>query len=226
MVMSALTVLAALAVSESAPTEQSLPAPDVTDEKYGPHPRNVFDLWKAKSDKPTPLVIFFHGGGFRGGSNKDAPPGLVRGCLEAGISVASVEYRLSNVAPYPAQMLDGARALQYLRSKARAFNLDPNRIGCTGGSAGAGISLWLAFHDDLADPTSADPVLRESTRISCAVGRDGQCSYDPRWIKQNIGGLAYLHPFALPFFNVTPEELLTDKAAKLYRSIQAFACRC
>ena len=43
------------------------PAPDIANEHYGPHERNVLDLWKAKSDKPTPLVVFIHGGGFRAG---------------------------------------------------------------------------------------------------------------------------------------------------------------
>lgn len=194
------------------------PAPDVANEKYGDHERNVLDLWKAKSDKPTPLVIFIHGGGFQNGSKEAVPPDLIKGCLDAGLSVASINYRLTNVAPYPAQMQDGARAVQYLRSKATTFNLDPKRFACTGGSAGAGISLWLAFHDDLADAGASDPVLRESTRITCAFGRDAQCSYDPRWIKKNIGGLAHRHPAFLPFFRVTADELETDKAAKLYEA--------
>jgi acetyl esterase/lipase len=59
-------------------------------------------------------------------------------------------------------MHDGARAVQYLRSRAKEWNLDPARVAATGGSAGAGISLWLAFHADLADPKSKDPVARQS----------------------------------------------------------------
>jgi pimeloyl-ACP methyl ester carboxylesterase len=176
----------------------------------------VFDLWKAKSDKLTPLVVFIHGGGFAEGSKERVSSSLVRGCLNAGISVAAINYRLTDAAPYPAQMLDAARAMQYLRWKAQEFNLDPKRFGCTGGSAGGGISLWLAFREDLADPKSSDPVLRQSTRITCAVGRDAQCSYDPRWIKQNIGGLAYQMKALRALFRVGPEELLTDKAAQLY----------
>ena len=50
--------------------EDSKPKPDLADFKYGPHERNVLDLWKAKSDQPTPLVVFIHGGGFRGGSKE------------------------------------------------------------------------------------------------------------------------------------------------------------
>ena len=55
-------------------------------------------------------------------------------------------------------------SLQTIRSKAKEWNLDPERIACYGGSAGAGISLWLAFHEDLADPNSDDPIARQSTQ--------------------------------------------------------------
>src|SRR5436305_5451452 len=84
-----------------------------------------------------------------------------------------------------------ARAIQFLRSKAGEWNIDPKRIACTGGSAGAGISLWLAFHDDLADPQSADPVARQSTRLSCAMPTNMQCTYDPREIEKIVPGDAY-----------------------------------
>ncbi len=208
-----LCVIAVLVLQQK---EQDKSKPDVANEKYGPHERNVLDLWKAKSDKPTPLVIFIHGGGFRAGSKDQVSGQLIKGCLDAGISIASISYRLTDVAPYPAPMLDGARAVQHLRSKAKEFNIDPKRIACTGGSAGAGISLWLAFHDDLADAKSDDPVLRESTRITCALGTQAQCSYDPRWIKKNIGGKAHEHPALQLLFRVKLDELESDKAAKLY----------
>jgi acetyl esterase/lipase len=108
--------------------------------------------------------------------------------LEAGISVAAISYRYSTQAIAPAPFQDGARAVQFLRSKAKEWNIDPKRLAATGGSAGAGISLWLAFHDDLADPKSDDPVLRQSTRLSCAVVFNGQTSYDPRFIRELFPG--------------------------------------
>ena len=209
-------VLLLIALFAPQARQQEKPKPDVANEKYGSHERNVLDLWKAKSDKPTPLVIFIHGGGFRNGSKDGVSPALIKGCLDAGLSIASISYRLSDVALYPAQMHDGARAVQYLRHKAKDFNLDGSKIACTGGSAGAGISLWLAFHDDMADAKAEDPVLRQSTRITCALGTQAQCSYDPRWIKKNIGGRAHEHVALQQLFGVKLEELETDKAAKLY----------
>ena len=192
------------------------PHPDLSNVKYGDNERNVLDLWKAKSAKPTPLVIFIHGGGFRAGSKDRIPTALIQKSLEAGISIASISYRLTDTAPYPAQMRDGARAVQYLRHRAKELNLDPKRFAAMGPSAGAGISLWLAFHDDLADKKAKDPVLRQSTRLTSVIGMQAQSSYDPRWIKKHIGGRAHEHPALQFFFGVGPEEIESDKAAKLY----------
>lgn len=169
------------------------PKPDVQNESYGPHTRNVFDLWKAKSDKPAPLLVYFHGGGFYGGDkNRMGQGGLIDAAelTATGIAVAAVNYRLTDSAPYPAQMHDAARAIQHLRHHAKKWNIDPKRVTATGGSAGGGISLWLAFHDDLADPKAEDPVLRESTRLTCAVGLRVQCTYDPREIAGIVPGNA------------------------------------
>jgi acetyl esterase len=199
------------------------PEPDHKNVAYGPHPRHVLDLWKAKADVPTPLVIFIHGGGFRAGSKEQVSAGLIRGCLAEGISVASINYRLTNVAPFPAPMHDGARAVQFLRSKAAEYNLDPKRFGATGGSAGAGISLWLAFHDDLARPDAEDPVERESTRLSCVLATNGQSSYDPRFIRKHIGGRAHEHPALMPFWGLEPEELDTEKAHKIFEECSPIA---
>ena len=81
--------------------------------------------------------------------------------------------------PVKAPLDDAARALQFVRSKAMEWNLDKKRIGAAGGSAGACSSLWLAFHDDLADPKSNDPVARESSRLSCAAVTGAQTTLDP-----------------------------------------------
>ena len=199
------------------------PTPDIKDAAYGEHQRHVLDLYRAKSERPTPLVINIHGGGFRAGSKNGVSPALVRGCLAAGISVASINYRLTNSAPYPGPMVDSARAVQFLRSKAKEWNLDPKRFGATGGSAGAGISMWLAFRDDMAKPDSGDPVARQSTRLSAIAIFGGQCSYDPRWIAKHVGGKAHLHPALFPFYGLKEGEdpLKTERAFKLFEEASA-----
>lgn len=154
------------------------PKPTFVDVKYGPHERNVLDLYQAKSSGPTPVVVYIHGGGFKGGDKKSVDPAVIAKCLLAGVSVAAVNYRFRQQARVQDILRDAARAIQFLRHKSGQFSLDKTRIVACGGSAGAGTSLWLAFHDDLADPNSKDPVLRESSRLAAAGSINGQFSYD------------------------------------------------
>ncbi len=173
---------------------------------YGKHPRQVLDFYQAKSDTPTPLVLYIHGGGWRGGDKNTV--GNVKPYLDAGISVAAINYRYVQngvednvVPPVKAPLEDAARALQFLRSKASEWNIDKKRIGATGGSAGACSSLWLAFHNDLADPNSSDPVARESTRLYCAAVIGAQTSLDPRELREWLPNYTYgAHAFGLKDF--------------------------
>ena len=164
-------------------TDTSAFPPTFADVAYGPHARNVLDFWQAKSDQPTPVVVFIHGGGFTAGDkSKAGGAGKIKPFLDAGVSFAAINYRYRTTAPIQDVLRDCARAIQFIRSKAADWHLDKTRLASYGGSAGAGTSLWLAFHDDLADPASADPVLRESTRLVCAGANSTQFSYDIlRW---------------------------------------------
>jgi len=197
------------------------PAPDMANVSYGPHERNVMDVWKAKSNQPTPLLVFIHGGGFRRGSKESIQPYLLNGCLANGISVVAINYRLSPEVKFPAHYMDSARSIQFARSKAKEWNLDPLRVASSGASAGAGTSLWLGFHDDMADPKSSDPVLRESTRLSCMVVFGAQSTYDPRAIKKLVGGRAHEHPALPGIYGLTPDEFESEKAYKLYEAASA-----
>lgn len=180
-----LNALAFAATSAAPPPLPPQPAPTHANAAYGTHPRQVLDVWRAESATPTPVVFHIHGGGWVTG-DKARVANLER-YLAAGITVVSINYRyvteaiLEGVQP-PVQwpLADAARALQFVRSQARAWNLDKVRIAATGGSAGACSSLWLAFHDDLADPKSSDPVARESTRLYGAAVSGAQTTLDPK----------------------------------------------
>ena len=153
--------------------------PDAANVAYGPHERNVLDFYKAKSDQPTPLVVFIHGGGFVNGSkDKWADSKMLKQLVESGVSCAAINYRFLDTAPIQDILHDCARAVQFLRSKAGEWNIDKTHIAATGGSAGAGSSLWLATRDDLADPNAADPILRQSSRVCCAALTATQATYD------------------------------------------------
>ncbi len=175
------------------------PAPTVADFAYGKESeRQKFDFWQAKSDKPTPVVLLIHGGGWVNGSKEGYGTAAIQPYLDAGISVASINYRFIAQAmeqkvepPVKACLHDAARALQTIRSKAKEWNVDPKRVGATGGSAGACTSIWLAMHDDLADPSSSDPVARESSRLSCAAVNGAQTSLDPRELREWMPNAIY-----------------------------------
>lgn len=78
----------------------------------------------------------------------------------------------------PGCMKDSRRAIQFLRVMSEEWNIDKSRIGAYGGSAGAGTSLWLGLHDEMADPNNEDPVLQESSRLSVVGALATQATYD------------------------------------------------
>lgn len=197
------------------------PAPSLANVKYGPHERNVLDLWQAKSAQPAPLVVYIHGGGFRAGNKETMSAGLLAGLLAQGISVMAINYRLSPEVSFPAHYMDSARAIQFARAKAREWNIDPARIGATGGSAGAGTSLWIGFHDDMADPKNADPVLRQSTRLTCMAVGGAQSSYDPRVIREWVGESAAAHPALEGFFGVNDATRDSPEAHRRFEAASA-----
>jgi acetyl esterase/lipase len=171
--------------------DASVPKPTLSEVRYGPHERNVLDFWKAQSERPAPFVFVIHGGGWSAGEKERVDKFAdVPALLQAGISVVAINYRFTRQAkadgiepPVKAPLHDAARALQFVRSQAAEWNLDQDRVGAAGGSAGACSSLWLAFHDDLADPKSDDPVARESTRLQCAAVIRAQTTLDPQQMK-------------------------------------------
>jgi acetyl esterase/lipase len=185
------------APAKKAPPERL--APTVANYKYGnDSERQVFDFWQAKSDKPTPLVLLIHGGGWKNGDKTGYGTTTIKPFLDEGISVAAINYRFINqameqkvVPPVKAPLHDAARALQTIRSKAKEWNIDPTKVGATGGSAGACTSLWLALHDDLADPQSSDPVAQQSTKLQCAAVSGPQTSLDPKELREWMPNAIY-----------------------------------
>ena len=208
----------------SAAFAQELPKPTLANVAYGKHERQVLDFWKAESASPTPLLFCIHGGGWMGGDKTN--PDFLKQCLDRGISVVSINYRFIPDAiaekidpPVKACLDDAARALQFVRSNAKEWHIDKERVGCCGGSAGGFTSLYLAFHPDLADLKSADPVARESTRVRCVLAFVPQTSLDPKqmreWIPNNDYGH---HAFALPSM-----QAFIDKRESLMPWIKEFS---
>jgi acetyl esterase len=190
--------------------------PSVADIKYGPHAMNGFDLYLAKSDKPTPLVMYFFPGAFVVGNKNTVNPNLLDACAKAGITVASIDYRYSTQAPFPALFQDAAHALQFLRLHAKEYNIDPRAIASTGASSGADISLWLGFHKDMADPSSPDPMLRQSTRITSVGAASAQTTLDPRVLVNLIGQEGANNPAFPLLYGLSRGQMDSEHAHQMY----------
>lgn len=135
------------------------------------HERNVLDFYQADSETPTPVVVYFHGGGFRGGDKEHVTRGggkLLKKFLEAGVSVASCNYPFLKDVDYLTIMQHCGRSIQFIRSKRKEWNIDPKNFGAYGVSAGALISEWVAYSPDIAKHDSKDPVDRLSKSLVVA----------------------------------------------------------
>lgn len=163
----------------------------IQDIAYGPHSRNRMDIWIPSSGTVRGVALWFHGGSFISGSRADLRMDFARRLLEAGVAVASADYRFSFASgrvalahPEPQGegsnpqsdgarldyiMRDGARAVQFLRYLGRQLGISNLRVAVSGESAGGGAAAWIGFSPEMAVPNHPDPVLRESTRIQ-AVG--------------------------------------------------------
>ncbi len=123
---------------------------------------------------PAPVALYVHGGGWRAGDKsrgegiKDIPELVGRGYL-----VAAVNYRLAPRYRFPAQIEDVKCAVRYLRANAASYNLDPNRIGAWGGSAGGNLVALLGVADPGAGLEGTDGCVEQSSRVQAVVDMFG-----------------------------------------------------
>jgi len=111
------------------------------------------DLVVPEGDGPHPVVLWIHGGAWRMGTNRDTvgpvPSSAIRaGLLDEGLAVASVQYRLTAEAPFPAQLHDVVAAVRWLRHYSDELRLDPARVGAWGESAGGHLTAFLGLNID------------------------------------------------------------------------------
>lgn len=137
------------------------------------NPRQMVDVYLPKqrnSQQPLPVLVFIHGGGWSGGS-RDGYAGAAMAAAQSGNYVAvSVGYRLSNEAKWPAQIHDCKAAIRWIKGHAKDLNIDPNKIGAQGGSAGGHLVTLLGLtagnkelEGDLGEFTS------QSSSVACVV---------------------------------------------------------
>jgi acetyl esterase/lipase len=146
---------------------QSLPLPEGTkallDLPYVPqaHVRQKLDLFLPAEGKGWPLVAWIHGGAWLRGDKSDNP--ALR-FMSQGYAVASINYRFSQDAIFPAQIEDCKAAIRWLKAHAREYGYDGDRIGVWGASAGGHLAALLGTSADVND-FDAGPGPRVSTRV-------------------------------------------------------------
>jgi len=127
-------------------------------------------LYPENPETPLPAIIHIHGGGwYTGGKGGERTFNMMRTFAEAGFVSLSIEYRLSDEAPFPAGVEDCKSAIRWLRSHAEEYGIDPTRIGALGASAGGHLSAMLAVTGPEDGFDGDEPDSRFSARIQAAV---------------------------------------------------------
>lgn len=133
----------------------------------------TMDVFTPKGDANSAAVVWVISGGWYS-THEAIQVEYVKELLKRGYTVFAVVHRSQPRFTILDAMADVDRAVRFIRSEAKRFKIDPKRIGITGGSAGGHLALMQATTDDKADPTSEDPVLRQSGRVQAVA-----CFYPP-----------------------------------------------
>jgi acetyl esterase/lipase len=140
------------------------------------HERNKLDLYlPEKADGPLPLVVWIHGGAWWAGS-KENPPALP--LAARGYAVASINYRLSQHAKYPAQLQDCKAAIRWLRANARTYRLNPERIGVWGASAGGHLVALLGTTGGVKELEGDGGNAGQSSRVQAVIDWFGPSDFE------------------------------------------------
>ena len=127
------------------------------------HERHKLDLYlPEKSNEARPLVVWIHGGGWRNGSKNNCPAVPL---VNRGFVVASINYRLSGHAVFPAQINDCKAAIRWLRANSGMFGIDDDRFGVWGSSAGGHLVALLGTSGDVDDLEGDSGNTEQSSRV-------------------------------------------------------------
>jgi acetyl esterase/lipase len=138
---------------------------------YGDRERQKLDLSMPKSATPTPLLIWVHAGGWEEGSKEGYNP--VAAFVTKGYAVASINYRYSKQAVFPAQIHDVKAAVRYLRANAKKYNLDPDHFGAIGASAGGHLVALLGTSGGVKELEGDGKYLETSSAVQAVCDIHG-----------------------------------------------------
>jgi acetyl esterase/lipase len=137
------------------------------------HEQQKLDLYLPRTEEKLPLIIRIHGGAWLAGSKESEDP---QDYLQDGFAMASINYRLSQHAIFPAQIQDCKAAVRYLRANAQKYNLDPNRFAVWGESAGGHLAALLGTTGDVNEFDVGEN-LSVSSRVQAVVDYFGPTDF-------------------------------------------------
>lgn len=214
---------------------QAAPVPPTQAEiSFGAHPHQLIDLYlPTKSAGPFPVLVWY-GGLWKPAKHAPDPSRF----LSQGIAIVAVQSRTLTDAveakiapPISWPMDDACRAVQFVRTHAAKWNLDPQRIAVGGGSQGSLPALYVGCAADRANPDSADPVERASTKVVAVAAYRSQPTIDPQRMQEWVPGVEWGAPSLGPNFKESlqrredllpfirrwsPDALLHKDAAPIY----------
>ena len=163
---------------------------------YGDHPAQVLDIYLPdEGEGPFPLVVHIHGGGFAIGDKRDDHMDAYLGGIKLGFAVASVEYRLSGVAPFPAAVVDCRESIRFIKEHAAEYSIDPERIGLIGGSAGGNLCAMLAMNVANGEfpGESKDASFTQTPSVKTAVCQFGPMNFGTMEAQARCNGVSAMH---------------------------------
>jgi acetyl esterase/lipase len=197
------------AAAEAAAPAEAAPRtiPDVEYARVGDQ-RLMLDLYlprqSARDPDPAPLIVWVHGGAWRGGSRKDMPLG---GLVERGYAVASVDYRLSPVARFPAQVHDVKAAVRFLRAKGTDYGYDAARVAIAGNSAGGHLAALVGVTNGNPDlEGTVGEFLSEKSDVRAVVSLYGMSNLTTILAQSTPHGLSVRVPAVQLLLGARPDE--------------------
>ncbi len=139
----------------------------------------LLDIYRAAPPGPHPAVALIHGGGWAGG-DKAGFHDIALNLARAGFVCFAIEYRFAPKFTYPSQLQDVFRAIRWIRAHAKAYDVDPARLGALGDSAGGHLSLMLGVMPPDSYQVVDDPNRDQPSRVQCVVDIYGPADLTPQ----------------------------------------------
>ena len=137
---------------------------------------------KTQPKDPMPVVVFIHGGGWQKGDKQSALGRLIP-LVQKGYFGATINYRLTDIAPFPAQIEDCKCAIRWVRAHAKEYNLDPDHIGVWGGSAGGHLVALLGTSGGVKSLEGKGGWQDQSSKVQAVADYFGPTDF-PYWVEE------------------------------------------